>query len=505
MINKILLIDIEGIIRKNTDKFTENWSHHPIGLMYLASSVNAVYPEIEFKIFHTFTSAAPLQDLTELLHNFQPDLIGLRALSLYKNDFYMVAQIIRNEFPGKYLIAGGPYPSISYEEILSNKLADLIVIGEGEITFREIIKALQENNNLPTNISGTATVINDRVIKNKPRPLISDVDSIPFPDYSLIDFKKYSKAVNQTFIGKDNTSMFSSRGCSFQCFYCHKLFGKVIRRRSPENIVAEMKYHYNERNIKNFIFLDDVFNVPLDAAKQVLKLISQSFCNIHINFPNGLRADHIDDEFITLLEACGTIQITLAIESANHRLQQYMEKNLDIDLAHLNIEKLSRKFIVTVMYIIGFPTETLSEAEETITFAEQLEYVTQPVLNILRVYVDSPILNILNPSPEQMKLISNQSQTSHFERVFYNGKFIKPTFYGDYFSRELVPLRSEDVFRLNIKWIHNVVNNSHRIAKSYNVMKQYISDNEIVSFYKNFFNNEEFEYSDLMRMMKHEA
>lgn len=502
MINKILLIDIEDITRDGKSALTGSMGHYPIGLMYLASSVSSIYPNIEIKIFHTFTSMSPLRDLIELLHVFQPDLIGLRALSMYKNDFNLIAETIKKEAPEKYLIAGGPYPSISFEEILLDKLVDIVVIGEGEITFREVIEALQVGNDLPTNISGTAIVNNDRVIKNQARPLISNVDSIPFPDYSLIDLNKYSNAVNQTFIGKDYASLFSSRGCPFQCFYCHKLFGKTIRRRSPENIVAEMKEHYNKRNIKNFIFLDDVFNVPLNAAKQVLKLISQTFSDIHINFPNGLRADHIDDEFITLLEACGTIQITLAIESATHRLQQYMGKNLDIEFARSNIEKLSRKFIITVMYIIGFPTETLSEAEETIAFAQQLEHVTQPVLNTLRVYEDSPILKILTPSPGQMKLISNQSLTSHSERVFYNGKFSKPTFYGDYFSRELVPLTSDNVFRLNIKWIHNVINNSRRIANSYKVMRNFISDNEIVSFYKHFLNNENFEFSDLMRMMK---
>lgn len=505
MINKILLIDIEEISSQKRSLVNQNWSHYPIGLMYLASSIKEVYPEIKIKIFHTCTSENPLIDLVSLLADFQPDLVGLRGLSVFKKDFSIIAQTVKKILPKKYVVAGGPYPSISYEEVLLNEHVDMVLLGEGEITFKKVVHFLQKDGVLPSNLCGTAILVNGCVVKNKERSLIADLDNIPFPDYDLIDCSQYTKTVNQTFISGDYVSMFTSRGCPFQCFYCHKLFGKKIRRRSPENIVAEMKYHYYKRNIKNFIFLDDVFNVPLDEAKQVLKMIDKNFSDIHLNFPNGLRADYVDDEFIDLLEDCRTVQVTLAIESANPRLQQYMGKNLNIDLAFKNIDKISSKFITTVMYMIGFPTETLSEAEETIVFAEQLRYVAQPVLNILRVYEDSPILNILNPSQEQMKLILNQSQLSHSERIFHDGKAIKPTFYGDYFSSELVPLKSKDIFKLNVKWIHKVINCKNRIRNSYMVMRRYINDDEILSFYKRFLSNNEFEFSDLMEMMHYET
>ena len=354
MINKILLIDIENIVIKKKNTLTENWSQYPLGQMYLASSVNEVYPDIEIRIFHTFTSDNPIKDLISILRNFKPDVVGLRGLSVYKKDFHIVAKIVKKYCPEKYLIAGGPYPSIAFEEILASKVVDLVVIGEGEVTFKEVIQYLRNNGVLPLRLLGTATLVDGQIVKNQPREFISNIDSIPFPNYDLINFSQYIKAINQTFISGNYASMFTSRGCPFQCFYCHKLFGKKIRRRSPENIVEEMKQHYDERNIKNFVILDDVFNVPVDEAKQVLKLICKHFSDIHLNFPNGLRADYIDDEFIKLLEACGTIQITLAVESANYRLQRYMGKNLDIDLAYLNIEKISQKFITTVMYIIGF-------------------------------------------------------------------------------------------------------------------------------------------------------
>ena len=85
-----------------------------------------------------------------------------------------------------------------------------------------------------------------------------------------------------------------------------------------------------------------------------------------------------------------------------------------------------------------------------------------------------------------------------------DGKFVKPTFYGDYFSTKMVPLKSKDIFRLNIKWINNVINNSERIEHSYKIMKQFIDDEGIIAFYQKFFNNKNFKYSDLMGMMHYE-
>ncbi|MBS5842939.1 MAG: B12-binding domain-containing radical SAM protein [Clostridiales bacterium] len=505
MIKKVLLIDVENLQRDNHNNASQGFSQYPLGLMYLSSAVKSKFPNVKFKIFHTFTSTNPTGDLIELLHEYDPDLIGLRSLSVYKKDFQSVANLVRENLPDKYIIAGGPYPSISYGEILKENLVDLVCIGEGEETFQELFSRFQICDELPQDVPGTVLCIDNEIVINQGRPLIADINRIPFPDYSLIDMEQYINATNQTFIRTKYASIFSSRGCPFQCFYCHKLFGKSIRRRSPENIVEEIKYLYDEKGIRDFIFLDDVFNVPLDKAKKVLSLISKSFDNIHIYFPNGLRADYLDNEFVSLLEECGCVQVTLAIESASPRLQEYIGKRLNLELAFENIDMISRKFITSVMYIVGFPTETLSEVEETISFAEKLKYVTQPVLNILHIYEDSPLLKILSPNSEQMKFLDLQSQTPHSERIIKNGFFVKPSFYGDYFSKELVPLNGSDILSINLKWIHKIVNDSVRIDNCYKVMKKYLSDDEIVLYYRGFLNNPDFIFDDLLRMMKHEV
>ena len=133
---------------------------------------------------------------------------------------------------------------------------DLICIGEGEETFQELFSRFENCNELPQDVPGTALCIDNKIVMNQARPLIADINNIPFPDYSLINMEQYRNITNQSFIRTKYAGIFSSRGCPFQCFYCHKFFGKSIRRRSPENIVGEMRYLYSEKGIKDFIFLD---------------------------------------------------------------------------------------------------------------------------------------------------------------------------------------------------------------------------------------------------------
>jgi radical SAM superfamily enzyme YgiQ (UPF0313 family) len=303
MINKVLLIDIDNDKTRIPDsQLRSRWSHHPIGLMYLASSLHKQYPDIEVSIFHTITSSDPYERINHLIKENPPDLVGLRALSIAQKEFKQISGIIRKNRPDIPIAAGGPYPSSSYDDILKLSLADLVVIGEGELTFTDLIQRLLSDGTMPDDLPGTAVLKNHQVKLNAPRPPIDDIDLLPFPDYNLINLKAYEGISNHAFQNSAESAIIcGSRGCPYRCFYCHQLFGKKVRRRSAENIIAEMEEHYYKRNIRNFLFVDDIFNVPAKEAKKILRDIHHKLPDIHLNFPNGLRADQIDDEMIDFL------------------------------------------------------------------------------------------------------------------------------------------------------------------------------------------------------------
>jgi anaerobic magnesium-protoporphyrin IX monomethyl ester cyclase len=288
-----------------------------------------------------------------------------------------------------------------------------------------------------------------------------------------------------------------TRGCPYDCFFCHQLFGKKIRRRSSANLVAEMRQHIEKRNIDNFVFVDDTFNVPMPEAKETLKMIIKELPQVKLNFPNGLRADHIDEGMLDLFEQAGTVEIALAVETAVPRLQKFVGKHMDIKKAETAIHAASKRFVTRTLFMVGFPTETYEEAMETIRFAESFEYVAQPMLSVLRIYNNSKVFDFLNPTEEQYKAIQEQEKN-----LFHLGMFENIKFYGDFFSKEKVPLKTQDLKELISYWMRNVNIKRERIQKSYQVLSKHFDKEKILEYLGNVFDNPNFNEKDLQNLLK---
>lgn len=494
MIKKILLIDVDIF----GDPSYMYFSHHPIGLLYLVSAARELYPEIEFNVCHTSTSKDPIKSVESLMLSFNPDMVGLRALSTAKDPFKLIAEKIRELRPDIPIVGGGPFPSTCYRDVLETGLVDIVVIGEGELTFNELIGHLMKSTAIPLGLKGTAVIEDGKVIVNEPRSYIQNIDLIPFPDYNFINLKDYVGIKNQALQDVSKCAfILATRGCPYDCFYCHQLFGRRIRRRSAENVVAEMKERHDKRGIFDFVFLDDTFNVPMPEAKKLLALIIEELPDVRVNFPNGFRADHVDDEMIDLLEKAGTVEMALAVETAVPRLQKLIGKNLDLDKAAIAIDAASRRFVTRTLFIIGFPTETYEEAMTTLNFAASFEYVAQPMLSVLRIYNNSKIFNILKPTEEQCFAIAEQEK-----RVIHLEMFNDIEFYGDLFPREKVPLTSNDLKELLLYWMRNVNINTNRIQKSYQVISKHFDLEKMLEYYRNVFDKPKFNESDLQKLLK---
>jgi radical SAM superfamily enzyme YgiQ (UPF0313 family) len=499
MIKEVLLIDIDNDRTSNPEsQLHSQWSHHPIGLMYIASSLRKQFPQIKVSIFHTITSSNPYERIIHHIREYNPELIGLRALSIAGKEFRKISDIIRKNRQDVPIVAGGPYPSSSYNDILNSKLADLVVIGEGEQTFVDLIQRLSSDGRVPDDLPGTAVLKDREVKRNIPRQPVPDLDTLPFPDYSLINIQDYKEISNHAFQDASKSAFIcSSRGCPYGCVYCHQLFGKKIRRRSGESIVTEMEEHYHTRNIRNFVFVDDLFNVPMKEGKKVLIEICEKLPDVQINFPNGLRADQIDDEMIDLLEQAGTVHTALAVESASPRIQKMIGKNLNLDKAFKAIDAASRKFIVCAFFMIGFPSETYKEAMETIEFAEHLEHLAEPTLSVVRVYNKTPLYDMLQPTEEQEKALISQEQENLQPKLFNN-----LIFYGDLFPDKKVPLKGNDIQTLQWEWVRRVFNNPKRIINSHRTLLRHMNQMQVMEFYRNLFDNPKFGSKSLKLLLK---
>ena len=223
-----------------------------------------------------------------------------------------------------------------------------------------------------------------------PRPQIKDFDSLPYPDSSLVDYEKYNRSIGLAMV-KNRITLQGTRGCPFDCAYCHKIWPKSHVARSAENIFGEIKPYY-DLGIKRFSFVDDVFNLNVENSSRFFQTIIDQGMDVQIFFNGGLRGDILTPGYIDLIVKAGTISFALALETASPRLQKYIGKNLNLEKLHENIQYICSRHprvILELQTMHGFPTETEEEALMTLDFIKSLRWLHFPYIHILRIYQNS--------------------------------------------------------------------------------------------------------------------
>lgn len=225
------------------------------------------------------------------------------------------------------------------------------------------------------------------IVKTPLRPPISNFDELLMPDRSLIDISKYKNKIGMASVN-NCISLQTTRGCPYECLYCHKIWSKKHVRRSPENLFSEFEYYY-KNGVRNFAVIDDCFNLDLKGSSEILKLLIKNNMKIQLFFPNGLRGDILTRDYIDLMIESGTKGINLSLETASPRLQKLLKKNLNLDKFRENAEYIAVKhpeIILEMASMHGFPTETEEEAYMTLNFMKDIKWIHFPYIHILKIY-----------------------------------------------------------------------------------------------------------------------
>lgn len=367
-----MLIKKVMLFRVGTKK--EHWKifSQPLGLLYIISVLRQKFPgQLEIDLIEQALYNLNSEQIRERVKKFNPDLVGLSCLSLEAEEMAKICRIVKEINPNCLTVLGGPHASIFYDYALEKANIDIAVIGEGEETFIELIEKLKKDKPID-DIKGIAFKKGRKILLTPFREPIEDLDNIPFPAWDMIDFKKYSEVISMNIYHCSTpwATIFTSRGCPFQCIYCHNIFGKKTRFRSPENVIAEIELLTQKYGVKEIQIVDDIFNLDINRAKKICDLIIQKGIKIKISFPNGLRGDMMDKELIKKLKKAGCYSITYAIETASSRLQKLIHKNLDLDKVNQAISWTAKEKIITRgFFMLGFPGETKEEMEKTINFS----------------------------------------------------------------------------------------------------------------------------------------
>ncbi len=347
----------------------------PLGLMYLASSLLGSRLPVEVCILDMALQRIDGAGFAEYLQREQPDVVGLSALSCEAEELALVASVTKAWRRDCVVVAGGPHPTLFAEQVLHNPDVDFVVVGEGEETLVELVAALADARG-PSAIAGVGSRLNGGIHLASPRPPPAELDALPFPAWGLIDVRAYQleDSFNVLLKRLPYMSILTSRGCPYSCTYCHHLFGKRVRLRSAQSVVAEIAALHDCCGIREIHVIDDFFNVDKGRALEIFRLLRARGLALPMAFPNGLRADQMDRELIREMKASGVYAANYAVESASPRIQQLVQKRLDLGKAREVIRWTRKEGIFTSgFFMLGFPSETPEEIEQTVEFAHTSE------------------------------------------------------------------------------------------------------------------------------------
>ncbi|MEW5907418.1 MAG: radical SAM protein [Elusimicrobiota bacterium] len=367
---RVLLIKSRSVVSKIKKGTTP-----PVGLLYIAALLRQRLGA-EVRVLDAMFEPDILKLAAGEARSFRPDIAGISCLTAEAFLAHRLAAALKAETPAMPVVMGGPHPSSDPEAVLADPNADAAVIGEGEETFAELTRAAVSEGprwrepGVLREIAGLAVRGEAGVEYTRPRPPIQDLDSLPFPAWDLIDYKKFWTTGGMATVGiRPYLPIFTSRGCPYRCVFCHQIFGKKFRARSPENVADEVAL-IHKLGTKNIEVLDDIANFDPDRFDRILELMLERGLRSVLDFPNAIRADIVRPESLDLLKKVGVCEVSVAVESACPRVQRLMNKNLDLAKVGRTIDMLAdRRIFTRGFFILGFPTETEAEMRETIKWA----------------------------------------------------------------------------------------------------------------------------------------
>lgn len=352
------------LINPRPDRFTNRQiaPTSPLGLLAVASYIKAGGHTV--KIVDLTVKS---ESIEKHLRDFLPDVVGLSVMSaLASKSAIKISKIVKKHH--KPVIWGGFLASALPELCFKEGCVDYIVVGEGEITFSELLNALETGAPLNT-IDGLAYVDKDGVHRNKDRAF-ADLKTFPKMDWSLVNPKKYLQVY---FLCKKSLFQYYSKGCPAKCTFCfnpdyHKSSHRV---RSTEHVVEEIEYLIKNHGVDGIYFADEYWVPEKETMHKFFSLIKEK--NLDFKWGVQTRLGVLDPDDLQNMYNAGCRWILFGVESGCKDRIKEIKKGIDLDKIK-DTFAVCRNIGITTQsaFIIGYPDETEDEVKQTVRLALDL-------------------------------------------------------------------------------------------------------------------------------------
>lgn len=348
--------------------------HHeypPLGLLYIASYLREKGRRIIF--LDEGTVSCPGEEYSSLVEEHRPRFV---ALSLYTTNIsraYHIITTIKSNFPDCIIIVGGHHATaLPGETIEECSAIDYLVAGEGEVTLHELLNAIESGQDIET-VKGV--YINnghtsERLRFTGEREYFGNLDALPLPAHDLIDLSAYSQ--NEIRLGKRVGVMITSRGCPYSCTFCNKaVFKSVTRRRSPANVVQEIRYLIATQRIDEIYFQDDLFALDRRWLAEFLEEMKRN--DIALPWRMLARVDILEESDYQSLKKGGCYLVQFGVESGNETVLKDIRKGITTDQVRRAFRMAREAGLQTYgFFIFGHKLDTLGTIRETFELAKDI-------------------------------------------------------------------------------------------------------------------------------------
>ncbi|MFP4248087.1 MAG: B12-binding domain-containing radical SAM protein [Armatimonadota bacterium] len=345
----------------------------PLGVAYLAAVLRERGLEVD--IFDATFEQHPLRALREQLSREHYDLVGISVLTSMIEDAAAIGEMVREVSPDTMLVAGGPHPTVAPEYTLDLGVFDAVMVGEAEETLPALIESGLRLEDQP----GVWYRVGNEIVQNERPNVITDLDALPFPAWDMLDMDQYLTLwyqLDAVRYGVRGTSIMASRGCPYRCSYCQPtlgtIFGRQVRRRSPESLMAEAAEVKERFGIEGLMWLDDTFLLDRGWMRRLCEQFVGS--GLDLMWGCNIRADVCDRESLELMQAAGLEMVHVGIESASQRiLDDVYQKGITIEQVRETTAMAADLGLkVRGYFMLGAPTETEEEVRASIDLANEL-------------------------------------------------------------------------------------------------------------------------------------